>query len=96
MDTRYEKENKNDVLLMKIELQDKKQSLSHLRKKIEETTDYQKKIQRALELLKKTPSLSDALYVFSLQLQNKKLKKRCSDKIRILKKRKAEYLKALL
>ncbi len=94
--SRYEKEDLHEILLLKIELQDKKQSITSLCREIEETIDPFKKIQKSFELLKKTPSLSDAIFVLSLQLKDSKLEETCSEKIRILKIRKQKYLDDLL
>ena len=96
MDSRYEKEIPKDLLILQIELIDQQESLNHLRKQIKESSNLNQKIQKALKLLNETPSLSDALFVLSLQLDNEELKKRCSEKIKILKRRKENHINDLL
>ncbi len=70
-------------------------SLRYLRQRIKKEKDPHKKIELCFDLLKKSPSLSDAIFIHELSTRNLELGRACWNKIRILRKREAQHAKDL-
>lgn len=94
-DPRYEKEDPNEDLNQILDIDDLNNALIWARREIDSTPNKAEKIKQAFNLIKKTPSISDVIFVQSLMLKNRRLDQACSQKMKVLQNRRAKAFQEL-